>query len=104
MESKRRDTDKAEAFLQRQLRAETIKRANDKLYEQTGKMKLLRSNLLYAEVIEVRVTGEQLCVMLLLLLPAVLVKHIVGRQALQGSRRRTRSVQETAALYLPSTT
>lgn len=52
IESKRRDTDKAEAFLQRQLRAETIKRANDKLYEQTGKMKLLRSNLLYAEVIE----------------------------------------------------
>eukprot|EP00752_Nemacystus_decipiens_P009459 g8458.t1 len=54
VESKRRDIDKAEAFLQRQLRAETIKRANDKLYEQTGKMKLLRSNLLYAEVIETR--------------------------------------------------
>ncbi|CAN0282912.1 unnamed protein product [Pylaiella littoralis] len=49
IEAKRRDTDKEEAFLQRQLRAETIKRANDKLYEQTGKMKLLRSNLLYAE-------------------------------------------------------
>eukprot|EP00903_Cladosiphon_okamuranus_P006649 g6492.t1 len=54
VESKRRDIDKAEAFLQRQMRAETIKRANDKLYEQTGKMKLLRSNLLYAEVIETR--------------------------------------------------
>lgn len=62
MESKRRDTDKEEAFLQRQLRAETIKRANDKLYEQTGKMKLLRSNLLYAEVIEVRFIGERCCV------------------------------------------
>ncbi|CAN0342931.1 unnamed protein product [Hapterophycus canaliculatus] len=54
VESKRRDIDKEEALLQRQLRVETIKRANDKLYEQTGKMKLLRSNLLYAEVIEVR--------------------------------------------------
>lgn len=40
-------------MLQRKLRAETIRKANDKLYEQTGKMKLLRSNLLYAEVIEV---------------------------------------------------
>lgn len=54
VEAKRRDVDKEEALLQRQMRAETIKRANDKLYEQTGKMKLLRSNLLYAEVIEVR--------------------------------------------------
>ncbi|CAM9251827.1 unnamed protein product [Scytosiphon promiscuus] len=54
VESKRRDIDKEEALLQRQLRVETIKRANDKLYEQTGKMKLLRSNLLYAEVIETR--------------------------------------------------
>ncbi|CAM9464267.1 unnamed protein product [Ectocarpus sp. 6 AP-2014] len=54
VEAKRRDVDKEEALLQRQMRAETIKRANDKLYEQTGKMKLLRSNLLYAEVIETR--------------------------------------------------
>lgn len=54
MEEVRRGVDKEEALLQRQLRAETIRRANDKLYEQTGKMKLLRSNLLYAEVIEVK--------------------------------------------------
>lgn len=68
VEAKRRNTDKEEAFLQRQMRAETIKRANDKLYEQTGKMKLLRSNLLFAEVIEVRLNGEYLCVTGLLLL------------------------------------
>lgn len=76
VESKRRDIDKEEAFLQRQLRAETIKRANDKLYEQTGKMKLLRSNLLYAEVIEVRVIVEKRCVTGTVLLPlqAALVK------------------------------
>lgn len=49
---KRRGIDREEALLQRKLRAETITKANDKLYEQTGKMKLLRSNLLYAEVIE----------------------------------------------------
>lgn len=55
VEEKRREVDRTEAMLQRQLRAQTIRRANDKLYEQTGKMKLLRSNLLYAEVIEVRV-------------------------------------------------
>lgn len=53
IESKRRGIDREEATLQRKLRAETIQQANDKLYEQTGKMKLLRSNLLYAEVIEV---------------------------------------------------
>lgn len=53
IEVKRRGIDREEAVLQRKLRAETIRKANDKLYEQTGKMKLLRSNLLYAEVIEV---------------------------------------------------
>lgn len=53
VEAKRRDIDRQEAFLQRRLRAETIKRANDRLYEQTAKMKLLRGNLLHAEVIEV---------------------------------------------------
>ncbi|CAN0017183.1 unnamed protein product, partial [Sphacelaria rigidula] len=52
IELRRRGIDRAEAMLQRKLRAETIRKANDKLYEQTGKMKLLRSNLLYAEVIE----------------------------------------------------
>lgn len=46
IEAKRREIDREEAMLQRQLRAETIRRANDKLYEQTSKMKLLRSNLL----------------------------------------------------------
>eukprot|EP00904_Undaria_pinnatifida_P012525 jgi/Undpi1/8402/HiC_scaffold_25.g10870.m1 len=54
IEVKRRGIDREEAVLQRKLRAETIRKANDKLYEQTGKMKLLRSNLLYAEVIETR--------------------------------------------------
>lgn len=80
MESKRRDTDKEEAFLQRQLRAETIKRANDKLYEQTGKMKLLRSNLLYAEVIEVRVTGETVASLTLLLLAAAMPMQLSDRR------------------------
>ncbi|CAM9604490.1 unnamed protein product, partial [Ascophyllum nodosum] len=54
VEARRRVVDRQEVLLQRRLRVETIKRANDKLYEQTDKIKLLRGNLLLAEVIEVR--------------------------------------------------
>lgn len=53
VEEKRREIDREEVFLQRRLRAETIKHANDRMYEQTAKMKLLRGKLLHAEVIEV---------------------------------------------------
>lgn len=54
LEAERREVDKQEAALQRQMRFETIRRANDALYEQTGPMKALRSNLLYADVLEAR--------------------------------------------------
>jgi hypothetical protein len=43
-----------EAELQRQMRFETIAKANEKLYEQTDKIKSLRSGQLYGEVIETR--------------------------------------------------
>ncbi|CAM9678888.1 unnamed protein product [Chrysoparadoxa australica] len=53
-EQKRREVDKREAELRRKMRMETIKCANDKLYEQTDKMKSLRSSMLYTEVIHTR--------------------------------------------------
>jgi hypothetical protein len=53
-ELKRQEIDKQEAELRRAGRLETIRKANDLLYEQTDKMKLLRSQQLYADVIYTR--------------------------------------------------
>jgi hypothetical protein len=53
-ELKRQEIDRQEAELRRTLRLESIKKANDLLYEQTDKMKLLRSQELYANVIHTR--------------------------------------------------
>lgn len=53
-EEKRREIDREEAELRRKLRLESIKRANELLYEQTDKMKMLRSQQLYADVIHTR--------------------------------------------------
>jgi hypothetical protein len=53
-EAKRQEIDKQEAELRRAGRLETIRKANDLLYEQTDKMKLLRSQQLYADVIYTR--------------------------------------------------
>jgi hypothetical protein len=53
-EVKRREIDKEEAELRRKFRLESIKRANELLYEQTDKMKMLRSQQLYSDVIHTR--------------------------------------------------
>eukprot|EP01038_Epipyxis_sp_PR26KG_P006804 gene6804-9319_t len=53
-ELKRQEADREEAELKRRLRLETISKANDLLYEQTDKMKMLRSKQLYTEVIHTR--------------------------------------------------
>lgn len=53
-ELKRQEVDRQEAELRRNMRLESIKKANDLLYEQTDKMKLLRSQELYADVIHTR--------------------------------------------------
>lgn len=53
-ELKRQEIDRQEAELRRTLRLESIKKANDLLYEQTDKMKLFRSQELYADVVHTR--------------------------------------------------
>lgn len=53
-ELKRQEVDRQEAELRRTLRLESIKKANDLIYEQTDKMKLFRGQELYAEVIHTR--------------------------------------------------
>lgn len=50
-EEERREIDRQEAELQKNLRIESIKRANRILYEQTDKMKGLRSGQLYSDVL-----------------------------------------------------
>ncbi|CAM9263266.1 unnamed protein product, partial [Phaeothamnion confervicola] len=53
-EARRREVDCIDAAVQRKLRMETIKKANDRLYEQTDRMKVLRSVQLYSEVVSTR--------------------------------------------------
>jgi len=53
-ESDRREVDRQEAEIRKQSRMQTIKRANDMLYEQTDKMKMLRSQMAYADAIAYR--------------------------------------------------
>lgn len=53
-EEARRQMDRQEAEIRKQARMNTIKRANDLLYEQTDKMKMLRSQKMYAECISYR--------------------------------------------------
>ncbi|GMH72916.1 hypothetical protein TL16_g06042 [Triparma laevis f. inornata] len=50
-EAERRKTDQIEAELQRKTRVDAIKRANQLMYEQTDKMKFLRGQQLYTDVI-----------------------------------------------------
>ena len=50
-ENERRVIDQQEAELQRKLRVDRIKKANQQMYEQTDKMKFLRSQQLYTDVI-----------------------------------------------------
>lgn len=54
LEEQRRKVDEEDAELKKQQRLEAIKRANQLLYEQTDKMKVLRSEELYAKVIDER--------------------------------------------------
>ena len=53
-ENERREVDRQEAEIRKQTRMTTIKRANDLLYEQTDKMKNLKSQLAYADAIAYR--------------------------------------------------
>lgn len=53
-EMARREIDLQEAEYQKSKRLESIKRANQLLYEQTDKMKMLRSEQLYADVLQGR--------------------------------------------------
>jgi len=55
-ELKRQEIDRQEAEIRRNQRLESIRKANDLLYEQTDKMKLLRSQMAYADVIHGRVS------------------------------------------------
>lgn len=55
-EQKRQEIDRQEAEVRKNQRLESIRRANDLLYEQTDKMKLLRSQILYADVVHERVS------------------------------------------------
>ena len=50
-EAERRRIDQIEADLQRKKRVDAIKRANQLMYEQTDKMKFLRGQQLYTDVI-----------------------------------------------------
>eukprot|EP00981_Chlorochromonas_danica_P005354 scaffold1084_cov250-Ochromonas_danica.AAC.5 len=54
-EARRQEMDRQEAEMKREARLEAIRRANELLYDQTDKMKLLRSQKLYADVIYDRV-------------------------------------------------
>ena len=58
-ESARREVDRKEAEIRKQARMETIKRANDMLYDQTDKMKNLKSQIAYADAIAYRKTQVQ---------------------------------------------
>jgi len=53
-EEARREVDRQEAEIRKHARMNTIKRANDLLYEQTDKMKMLRSQKMYAECLSYR--------------------------------------------------
>ena len=53
-ENERRKIDQHEAELQRKTRVDAIKRANQLMYEQTDKMKFLRGQQLYTDVIATR--------------------------------------------------
>ena len=53
-ENARREVDRKEAEIRKQARMETIKRANDMLYDQTDKMKNLKSQIAYADAIAYR--------------------------------------------------
>lgn len=55
-ELKRQEVDREEAELRRIARLEAIRKANDLLYEQTDKMKMLKSEKLYADVLHTRVS------------------------------------------------
>ena len=50
-ENARREVDRQEAEIRKQARMETIKRANSMLYDQTDKMKMLKSQLAYADAV-----------------------------------------------------
>lgn len=53
-ENARREVDRQEAEIRKQARMETIKRANNMLYDQTDKMKMLKSQMAYSEAIATR--------------------------------------------------
>jgi len=53
-EQRRQEIDKEEAAIRGAARTESIRKANELLYEQTDKMKMLRSQQLYADVIDTR--------------------------------------------------
>lgn len=53
-EMDRQEVDKQEAEFRRENRLATIKKANEMIYDQTDKMKMLRSQRLYADVIHTR--------------------------------------------------
>jgi hypothetical protein len=54
LEVERQEVDRQEALLQKNKRMEAIERANSLLYEQTDKMKALRSQQLYSDVLQDR--------------------------------------------------
>eukprot|EP01036_Dinobryon_divergens_P031252 gene31252-40620_t len=54
VELQRQEVDKQEAELRRQMRIESIQKANELIYDQTDKMKMLKSQKLYADVIATR--------------------------------------------------
>jgi hypothetical protein len=53
-EKERREIDRVEAEVRKQMRLEAIQKANDMLYNQTDKMKILKSQKLYADVLQTR--------------------------------------------------
>lgn len=59
-EAVRRQIDAEEAELQRAARTQQIERANHLLYEQTDRMKTLRSKQLLADVVHVRISSLRL--------------------------------------------
>mmetsp|Transcript_9949 Transcript_9949/g.13009 ORF Transcript_9949/g.13009 Transcript_9949/m.13009 type:complete len:467 (-) Transcript_9949:233-1633(-) len=58
-EKERQEIDRQEAELQKQIRLETIRKANEVLYQQTDRMKLLRSRMLLADVVQDREIQKQ---------------------------------------------
>jgi hypothetical protein len=58
-ELERQEVDKREAEMKRNERLEAIRRANDLIYDQTDKMKMLKSQKLYAEVVYTRQQQEE---------------------------------------------